>query len=162
MRVLLSLAALLLLGSAATAQAQENRDNYQPRTLSQIIEQHRVIAANGTSGISLLFSADVFPSRVKVTYMGDKRAIPASRKEFIAEWAKTRKLDRGTVDLFEDELLFKEGPTEYWLPVQKQVVPFFAEELKNGDVVELYLMWIGSRTENGATDWVFLVNEFKR
>ena len=95
-------------------------------------------------------------------YTGEKRPIPGKRKQFIADWAKTRQVGQETVDLFEEELLFKEGATEHWLPVQKQVIPFFARELNKGAAVELYLMWIGARTEDGATDWVFLVNEFNR
>jgi hypothetical protein len=66
------------------------------------------------------------------------------------------------VGLFEDELSFKEGEVTYWLPIQSQVIPYFKEELKVGDKVELYLIWIGARRESEVTDWVFLVNEFQK
>ena len=157
-------AAVALLSPHSTALAQENWDNYRPRTLKQLLEQLAKVASErevSKARIDLLFTGS-FPSRVTVTYTGEKRAIPAKRKEFIGYWAKSRGLRQELVDLFEDELLFKEDSTEYWLPVQKQVIPFFAEELKKGDTVELYLIITGARTEDGVTDWVFLVNEFKK
>ena len=157
-------AAVMVLSEHSTARAQENWDNYRPRTLKQLLEQVAKVASEPEARkahLELLFT-DSFPSRVTVTYTGEKRAIPAKRKEFIGYWAKSRGLRQEIVDLFEDELLFKEESTEYWLPVQKQVIPFFADELKKGDTVELYLIITGSRTEDGVTDWVFLVNEFKK
>ena len=157
-------AAVALLSQYRAVEAQDNWDNYRPRTLKQLLEQLAKVASEPEARkahLELLFT-DSFPSRVAVTYTGEKRAIPAKRKEFIGYWAKSRGLRQEIVDLFEDELLFKEDSTEYWLPVQKQVIPFFAEELKKGDTVELYLIITGSRTEDGVPDWVFLVNEFKK
>jgi len=116
---------------------------------------------NDKARIHLLFTADLFPSRVNVIYLGEKKKISSTRKTFIGEWAKTRKVGDEIVSLFEEELRFREGETEYWLPVQKQVVPHFNQELKPGDKVELFVIWIGARTEAGITDWVFLVNEFQ-
>lgn len=72
-----------------------------------------------------------------------------------------RDLGNEIVDLFETELLFKENGVEYWLPVQKQVIPYFAQELKKGDQVTLFLIWIGAYKNAGSWDWVFLVNEFE-
>jgi hypothetical protein len=159
-KVLLSISWVLLMLAPALAQAQDGWDKYQSRTLGQIIKQHSA-AVDDKARIHLLFTADVFPSRVKVTYTGELRSISSVRKEFIANWAKTRKVGEELVDLFQEELLFREGTTEYWLPVQKQVVPYFKQELKIGDQVELYLIWIGARREFGVADWIFLVNEFE-
>jgi hypothetical protein len=152
-----------MLTSVSTfSQGQDGWGNYQGRTLKQIVDQHSKIASDEKAKLNLLFSADLFPSRVKGIYSGEIRKISATRKEFIAEWVKTRKGSPELVNLFEEEFLFKEGDAEYWLPVQKQVIPFIREELKAGDRVELYLIWIGARSEPGITDWFFLVNEFQK
>jgi hypothetical protein len=162
-RILFYLAMIVLAASTVT-QAQQNWDHYKLRTLKQLLEQNAsLISERETRGArtDLLITAD-FPSRVKVTYTGEKRMIPAKRKEFITYWADSRNASRDIVDLFEEELLFKEDSTEYWLPVQKQVIPFFAKELKKGDPVQLFLIMLGARTDDGVSDWVFLVNEFEK
>jgi hypothetical protein len=161
-RVLPFMGWVLLTLPAALAQTQNDWAKYQSRTLSQIIKQHSKAAVDEKARIHLFFTADVFPSKVKVTYTGEVRTISSIRKEFIADWAKTRKVGEELVALFDEELLFKEDKTEYWLPVQRQVIPYFKEELKPGDSVELYLIWIGARRQFGVTDWIFLVNEFQK
>jgi hypothetical protein len=161
-RFLIVIGCLMLTSLCAFSQGQDGWGNYQVRTLKQIVDQHSEIASNEKAKLNLLFSADLFPSKVKGIYSGEIRKISATRKEFIAEWAKTRKASPELVNLFEEELLFKEGDAGYWLPVQKQVIPFLREELKAGDRVELYLIWIGTRSEGGVTDWFFLVNEFQK
>jgi hypothetical protein len=152
----------MLTSASLLAQDQDGWDKYEPRTLSQIIRQHSKAVADEKARVQLFFTADVFPSRVRVTYVGEMRKISLTRKNFIAEWAKTRKVPQDLVGLFEEEVLFKEGQTEYWLPVQKQVIPYFKEELKAGEKVDLYLIWIGARRESEVSDWVFLVNEFEK
>jgi len=152
----------LLTLPAALAETQDDWARYQSRTLSQIIKQHSKAVVDEKARIHLFFTADVFPSKVNVTYTGEVRTISSIRKEFIAAWAKTRTVHEEVVALFDEELLFKEGKTEYWLPVQRQVIPYFKEELKPGDSVELYLIWIGARRQFGVTDWIFLVNEFQK
>src|SRR5262245_48894292 len=158
----ISLCLALLTLTTVSANAQDDWGKYEPRTLNQIIEEHSKAAVDEKAQIHLLFSAELFPSRVKVTYTGEVRKISATRKQFIADWAKTRQLSKDLVALFDEELLFKEGKVEYWLPVQQQVIPYFQKELKVGDSVELYLIWIGARRELGVTDWIFLVNEFEK
>ena len=145
----------------ALAQAEDGWGAYQPRTLDQIIKQHSRTVADTQARVDLFFTAELFPSRVKVTYTGQIRKIAATRKEFIARWATTRNAQQLSA-LFEEELLFKEGAVDYWLPVQKQVIPYFKEELKPGDPVELLLIWIGARSESKVADWIFLVNEFEQ
>ena len=136
---------------------QKDWDNYLVRTLKQVITQHEklVLESNG-----YVFSADTFPSRVDVIYTGKVRKVSAERKKFIVEYFKSRGLEEDIPNLFESELLFKAESVEYWLPVQKQVVPYFSEELKERDKVNLFVIWIGAINKNGSVDWIFLVNEF--
>jgi tetratricopeptide (TPR) repeat protein len=145
------------------ALAQDPWESYKPRTLKQIIQQHEseLVTERGQAKAVLIFSAEPFKSRVKVIYTGESRIVSAKRKELIVDWVKSFRYKPETADLFESELLFKEGSVEHWLPVQKQVIPYFAQELKKGDEVTLLLVWAGARRDPEQTDWVFLVNEFE-
>jgi hypothetical protein len=144
------------------AMGQDGWGNYQPRTLNQIIKQHAGLVIFERPPAQLIFNGDPLPSKVKVTYTAKVRKITPTRKAFILDWCKSQRLSEESGAVFEEELLFKEGDVEYWLPVQKQVIPHFKEELKPGEEVKLYVIWIGGRQESGVPDWVFLVNEFEK
>ena len=161
MKPIVALCLLILFCANASTQAQDDWSHYKDRTLKQIIDQHSEDAKDNKAKLYYLFTADLFPSRVTVVYTGQIRKISPTRKQFIAEWAKTRESSE-LVSLFEEELLFKEDEAEHWLPVQKQVIPFFAQGLKVNEKVELYLIWIGALTQAEKTDWFFLVNEFQK
>jgi hypothetical protein len=145
------------------ALAQDSWERYKPRTLNQIIQQHapELVKVRGLEKVVSIISSDTFPSRVKAIYTGESRSVSAKKKELIFNWVKSFGYRLEIADLFESELSFKEGSVEYWLPVQKQVSPYFAQELKKGDEVTLLLIWVGVRRESEQTDWVFLVNDFE-
>jgi hypothetical protein len=159
---LFAFALIATLGTIAAAQEQDQRGKYRPRTLGQIVKQHSQRVTDIKAGTYSLFTADGFPSRVAVTYTGQSRKIAPKRKEFIAEWEKTLTSGQKITELFEDEFLFVEDSVEYWLPVQKRLIPYFKQELKKGERIELLLMWIGAKKESEKVDWVFLVNEFEK
>ena len=127
--------------------AQDSWERYKPRTLNQIIKQHapELVKVRGLEKVVSIISSDTFPSRVKAIYTGESRSISAKKKELIFYWVKSFGYRLEIADLFESELSFKEGSVEYWLPVQKQVSPYFAQELKKGDEVTLLLIWVGVR-----------------
>jgi Tfp pilus assembly protein PilF len=145
------------------ALAQDSWESYKPGTIKQIIQQHEpeLVTERGQAKTVSIISADSFPSRVKVIYTGESRIVSAKKKELIVDWVISFRYKPETADLFESELLFKEGSVEHWLPVQKPVIPYFAQELKKGDEVTLLLVWAGARRDPEQTDWVFLVNEFE-
>ncbi|HSK71624.1 MAG TPA: hypothetical protein VK892_08015 [Pyrinomonadaceae bacterium] len=149
--------------------AQSSWDLYQPRTLKEIIT---TIAAKSLKNpdvhirdekkdISIILSYNSFQSRVKATYTGSSRKVSDKRKEFISIWLKTLDKPKEYLDLFENEYLFIEDKVEYWLPVQKQVASFFSEELKKGDTVTLFVVWLGARKDKNSIDYIFLMNEFE-
>jgi len=108
-----------------------------------------------------LFRGNDHPSLVLVTYTGKKRAVGAWRSQFIRDYyEKALRLPLPTQ--FNDELLFLEDSVEYWLPVQSQVVPYFARELTPGDRVWLFIVWPGGTARSKRPDWIFLVNEFQK
>ncbi len=58
-------------------------------------------------------------------------------------------------ELFDQDILVEEGSREYWVPVQKVLVPALEREIEPGDQVEVFAVFIGGR----VPDWIFLVNE---
>jgi hypothetical protein len=150
---------VFLLVGCRFAYGQSSWDNYKPRTLNEIIKRHSHPEA---FKVDSFLTANTFPSQVKVTYTGTSRKIPVAKKAHISDWVKMFKADMGLVDLFETELLFIENSVEYWLPVQKQVIPYFEQELKKGETVTLFTIWIGAKKIEGKWNWVFLVNEFEK
>lgn len=161
-----------LLGSAlpkAPAQIQPSKnfdyDKYVVGTLRQIIEYHSDFAAdpkNRSEKQELGFSADQVPTKVRVKYTGVIHPIPQTRKEMLYYWTKSYKVSPQYTSLFKQEMLFKEGSDDHWLPVQTQLIPFFRKELKNGDEVDLFTIWVGYRVTRESVDWLFLVNEFQK
>lgn len=146
-------------GTIAVAQKQDLRRTYQPRKLSQIIEQNSQRLADLKAGTAEILNADGLPSRVTVTYKGKSRKTDSTRKAFVSLWSEAMSVD--ITGLFEDDFLFVEDSVEFWILVHKNLVPRF-EKLKKGERVDLLLLWIGARRKSGKADWIFLVNDFEK
>jgi hypothetical protein len=87
---------------------------------------------------------------------------PRGLKKIIAVYAEASFKNPEYRDLYATEFLFTEGSVAYWLPVQKQLIPYFEQELKKGDKVNLYVVWVGGRKESGTIEHVFSVNDFEK
>ena len=147
----------------------QNWDAYEPRTLKEIttniaaksLKNPDALIRDDKKDISIILSYNSFQSRVKATYTGESRKISDQRKELISIWLKTFGKPKELLDLLENEYLFVEDKVEYWLPVQKQVASYFKDELKKGDMVTLFVVWLGARKEAKSVDYIFLTNEFE-
>ncbi|MEP6706261.1 MAG: hypothetical protein ABJC05_02010 [Pyrinomonadaceae bacterium] len=109
-----------------------------------------------------VFRGKILPSVVRLTYLAESRPMSTERKKFIELWAKFYYRNSGYANLYETEFLFKDDTADYWLPVQKQVAKYFDEELKKGELVDLYLVRPGGMRLKGKIDWIFLVEEFQQ
>ncbi len=159
----------VLLGSCLAIYAQDDfpYDKYLPRTLAEIGELNVALQNASPAGKDLkmgglIFDADFLYSHARVKFMNKSRPISADRKELMGLWQKTFSIDEKNMALFENEYLFKECNTEYWIPVQKQVAGYFAKELKEGDMLTLYFLRASGKRAKGSEvwDWIYLVNEF--
>ena len=131
---------------------------YQQRTLRQLLDSFASQPDPADSGF--IFRGNDFPSRILLTYTGRERPISPTRSSFIQVYFERVRHQPLAVH-FDDELLFLEDSTEYWLAVQSQLVPYFTRELTPGDRVWVYLVWPGGTERAGRADWVFLVNDFQ-
>jgi len=162
---LAAFAMLLAVGLQARAQGEFPWQEYRARTFAEMVKANAADAAaadaRNDGKASVIFSGDPVYSQVRVTYTGTTRKVTGARRTHVDEWAATFGLKPEIAALYESEMLFIECSTEYWVPVQKQVMGHFEKELKKGDSVTLYTMFAGGRKIEGAWNWIFLVNEFQ-
>lgn len=149
----MSLLLVLLLAGRLSDQAPWSE--YEPSTLEGIVEQHGGILDDAEEGDYVL-DPGFDRYRVTVRYLGDPRPIPGARRAFLEAWASSIQRPLPIQELFDEEILVKQGPQEYRVPVQKVLMPALKAELEPGDEVELFVVFIGGP----APDWIFLVNEF--
>ena len=161
----------VLIGNSLAAYAQNDfaYEKYLPRTLGEIEElavamQNTKPEINNPKSGELIFDADFLYSHVRVKFMNKSRPVSAERKEVMGLWQKTFAFDEKVIASFETEYLFRECNKDYWIPVQKPVASYFPKELKEGDMVTLYLMRATGKRPKGSTvwDWIYLVNEFDK
>ena len=128
-------------------------DDYKPYTLAAVIaEQPHPSTADYRT------TAGDFPYLVNVGFTGQRRPLLPQKRRVIEQWVKSLRLNPGALSLYEEEFGFLEAGVTYWLPVQQQLISHFAKELKTGDTIRLYVVWIGST----KSESVFLVNEFQK
>lgn len=161
--ILLMFAGLLFTG---TNYAQERfpYEEYLPRTLSELTaidEKDSKTIPNSDKG-QLIVHAKPFYSAIRVRFVGTSKPLVKEEKDYLKLWQSTLGYPEEYLSLYENKYLFKECDKEYWIPVQKQVASYFAKELKDGDIITLYLMYPGGLKPKSADSWnfIFLVNEF--
>ena len=130
--------------------------DYQRRTLQSVIDAH----SGGVQRLDYLLSADSFPSQVELVYLGKTRRVSGKRMELLRKWEKMAKRPVSVVELFETEVLFRERAVEHWLPVQKPLIPALQKEVKLGETINSYVIFMGGAKQENRWEWIFAMNEF--
>jgi len=151
-----ALVVILAAGMSALLVAQElDTSRYKASRLLDIIEHSK-----RTQHVDPL-EADIVTGSasysVTLEWSGKRRAIDPGAKGFFALWLKMCGLPAGHADLFQEELCFKEGAAEYWLPVQAPLVKDMVSDLKPGAKIRAYIVWLGSV---GNERFYFIVNGY--
>ena len=138
-------------------------DDFKPRTLKEIVAIDAKEIKDSERENRVIFHADMFFSVIRVKYTGKSRSISDAKKDFLKKWAQTfsQNADEYAAH-YEKDMLFTEGGVEYWLPVQKKVIPYFSKELKEGEEVDIYIVRAGGVCSKQVCDWLFLVEEFQK
>lgn len=141
-------------------------EEYTSRTLSELTELNAGAVTELKGEKQMLVSSNPLYSRIRLKYVGASRPISADRMAMLKIWNESLGLKSNGKDIdltaiLEKEFLFTECGREYWLPVQKQVSAFFPKELKEGQMVTLYLMVAGGYKFTDKWDYVFVVSEFQ-
>lgn len=173
MKTLLCLFMLLSITGATLAYAQGGKKprtiaDYQPRTLQELAnllpETFRAALAErgveGNKDMKLIVHGEMFPSRVKVVYGGEKRPLPEDKRSAISGWAnKFAGMPEFYTVPYQTELLFTEGAEKYWLAVHRDLV---AQDWKQGEALELCVIKFGNVRIGGVFEPVLLVEKIIR
>lgn len=89
-------------------------------------------------------------------YFAEFRDLPDDSRRLIVAWAESMNLPR-VPQVFQREMKISEAGIEYWVPVQEVLVPFLKAELRPGEEIELFMIYIGQVYGRH----VLLVNEFE-
>ncbi len=159
---------LLLCGSLAFGQnASEpgnkkprSLDDYQRRTLKEIITMKADPKDLRDKQERLVVTAGVLPSMVQATYTGTTRLMSQLKKQSIRQWAR---LYAGSMEHYTEpyqtEMLFLEDGKPYWLVVQTNSA-LAKRELRRGQALNLYLIRVGALIVGDKFDWTLLVEDF--
>lgn len=120
---------------------------YQPRMMKELIRDY-------PRQKGLVITNDV-PVRSKVVYSGEFRDLPNDSRRLIALWSESMNVP-GMPQAFRQELKVAEAGINYWVPAQEVLVPSMKRELRPGEEIELFIIYIGQV----AGRHIFLVNEF--
>jgi hypothetical protein len=102
----------------------------------------------------LVITRDI-PIRAKARYSGELRDLSDDSRRLIVAWARSMNVP-GVTQAFQRELKVHEAGAEYWVPVQDVLVRSMRAELRPGEEIELFVIYIGQ--VDGRH--IFLVNEF--
>ena len=107
--------------------------------------------------LDVTIEAGNYKYRVRVTYLGQVREVGTPLAGFLDVWAAS--LGKSQVrPLLQHEILVREGPREYWLVIQDQLLAPLRSEVAAGGEVDLYIMRLGSMRSGP----IYVVNEFQR
>lgn len=148
------------------AQQRFPYEEYDPRTLAELTAMDEKDAKTIPESVNgqMIVRTNPFYSAVRVKYFGTVKPLTKEEIDYLKTWQSSLGYDPEILKLYENKYLFKECEKEYWIAVQKQVAAYFPRELKEGDLVTLYLMYPGGIKTKPSTSWnfLFLANEFRK
>ncbi len=144
-------------------------EDYLPASLASIVARHQEDASDEYSGslpmTESIGSYVIFepwdPVAATVQYSGLLRPMDRSRAFLMAMFSEWYKDNRYTT-LYEQELLVREGESEFWMPIQKTLVPYLHEELNPGDLMTVYVRLPAALHTDRGTEFMFLINDFHK
>jgi hypothetical protein len=150
MRVLLLLT-LLIISAQPSLGGNFNYDSYKTAQLADV-----VAGMNIDLNVNYWFDAAHPKYHTLATFTGNTRALPPSVKAYIEKWVKTMGHPPTYHEMFQREIEVRQGSSTYWLPIQQQLVAPFAQEVRAGSKVHLYVLLMGAINHTP----VFAVSEF--
>jgi hypothetical protein len=115
---------------------------------------------NNYQTLAIILHGDLLPSRVKATFQGTTRPLNERRNSLITRWARERAGAPEFYASYDAEALFTADGEDYWLAVRKESLPQIEQELKKGDIVELFLIKMGNIRIDNKMEPVILVEKY--
>jgi len=120
-------------------------EHYAPSTLAQIVSEHadtRAVRRGAEAPPDFTIAGAGFPYRVQARFTGQRRLAAPTKLKLLDLWLRAFGGDTALASRFSEEMLFREGPAEYWIVVQDVLTPAL-DRLADGHPVELYVVYIG-------------------
>ena len=114
-----------------------------------------------TGGSQLILSGRSYPSRVVMIHTGQQRDLSPAAKRIIHGYATSFLHDSTFGRRFTHEYLFREGTTDWWIPIQTVLEEPLQNEVPVGSRVTLLTRWAGTERIDNRLTWVFVANEFE-
>lgn len=156
MKKLLTGTFIILLSTSVSLAGEFDYSAYEPSSVPEIIEEHRDIFFKEGEMVDFHFSAILFKYRITVEFTKKLREIKPEKKLFVEKWVKSFKYDPAFIDVYKHELLIQVDGTDYWIPIQEQLLPYMGNELVVGSKFDLYIIFVGTVKDK----WMFLATEF--
>ena len=97
------------------------------------------------------------PLSVVVKYTGKVREIRSEKLEFLKNYASIIQ-NSSFFNLYQKEIEILEQGKPYWIPVQKEILPYLPKELKVGQEFTVYTRYFGVPREN--VERIYLMIDF--
>jgi len=99
--------------------------------------------------------------RFKSVYLGkirttDKEVMASMERVFSLLIGDPKQLD----GMIENEVLFRVGKEDIWMPIQPQILKALKEEVKKGDTVTLYCLFLNEHNSKNMLYNTFFISEF--
>lgn len=133
-KVVASTVVLALMATTADAAQPFDRARYRPQTIAALVREY-------PAGPGMVIVSDV-PIRNEAVYSSVFRPFVSRQWTPPDPRADVMRIE-AAARVFKQELRVDEAGTTYWLPVQQTLVPHIASELKTGDTIELFLVFVG-------------------
>jgi hypothetical protein len=142
----------------STSVFSQDSKKYKPRTLADALELNRKAAegvfANGKLDERQEFiGIDPTYSKVAIQFAGGRRPISDMHRNLMSWWFKLQRADKKFLEIYKDEILFKEGNVEYWIPCQDKTADLIVANFKTGDMTNLFVMYIGAHRDKNETNY---------
>jgi hypothetical protein len=133
------------------------RDRYQLTRLDSLIARQKRTNLLFEKEDFILFRADSL-YKASVNFTDSLRATPDEILRLIAIWGDSTKQQTNVDTLWQNEMLFAENSTAYWIPVQESLIARLKQDVKEGEPITIFIKWIGAT----ASGQIFLAEDFSK
>lgn len=93
-------------------------------------------------------------------YLGEVQLVNADIMSSVNRVFKTSGITVTAEDLFDSAVLIKVGDEKIWMPIQKAFANEFEKDLKKGDKVTLYCLYLNEHTSKNVLFNHFIISEY--
>ena len=135
---------------------------YSKVDIISVLESERLYADKVEKDTAILpYYLRAAAYRFEAEYLGETRT---TSKDVISSMRRVFKLligDPAQLDgMTENEVLFRVGQEEIWMPIQPQVLEYLKKEVNKGSIVTLYCLFLNEHTVNNELYNTLFISEF--